>query len=82
MKNVTLVFGVVVALLGGFWLLQGLDILHVRPMLCFSDCAPVRGASPKWAMIGAGTLGAGFAAIWRSLTRKLKRATTRSDQAK
>ncbi len=81
MKNVALVFGVVASLLGGLWLLQGLDIVHVKPMLCFSGCAPVRAASPKWAIIGAGTLGAGLAAVWWSLNRKLKRATTASDQA-
>jgi hypothetical protein len=82
MKTVALAFGIVASLLGGLWLLQGLDIVHVRPMLCFSDCAPVLGASPKWTTIGAVLLGTGFAAVWWSLARKLKRATTRSDQAK
>jgi type VI protein secretion system component VasK len=82
MKTVALAFGVVASLLGGFWLLQGLDIVHVRPMLCFSDCAPVRGASPKWAMIGAVLLGIGVFAVWWSRKRKFKRATTASDQAK
>jgi hypothetical protein len=53
MRKVTFVIGVVAALLGLLWLLQGLGIVHVRPILCFADCAPIRGSSPTWAAIGA-----------------------------
>lgn len=38
--------------LGGLWLLQGLGVVHVRPILCFADCAPVQGTSAAWAIIG------------------------------
>ncbi len=72
MKKVALVFGVTASLLGGLWLLQGLDVVHVRPMLCFSDCAPVSVASPKWTMIGAGLLAVGLASVFWFLKLRLK----------
>jgi hypothetical protein len=60
-----LVFGVIAILLGGLWLLQGLGIVHIRPILCFADCAPVQGASGTWAAIGVVTLAlGGFGVFW------------------
>jgi 2-hydroxy-6-oxonona-2,4-dienedioate hydrolase len=50
------VFGILSALLGGLWLLQGLGIVHVRPILCFADCAAIQGPSPTWVIIGGITL--------------------------
>ena len=82
MKNVVLVFGIVASLLGGLWLLQGLNIVHVQPILCLADCAPVGGASPKWAIFGAVLLVSGVAAVWWYRKRKFKRATTKSNRAK
>ncbi len=65
MKKAACAFGVVAALLGGLWLLQGLGLVHVRPILCFADCAPVQGPSPTWAVIGAIALAAGgFGVTW------------------
>ncbi len=52
MRKVALTIGVVSALLGGLWLLQGLGLVHVRPILWFADCAPVQDASAAWAIIG------------------------------
>jgi hypothetical protein len=48
-----LVFSVMAVLLGALWLLQGLGVVHLRPLLCFADCAPVQGPSVTWAAIGA-----------------------------
>lgn len=60
-----LVFGVIAVLLGGLWLLQGLGVVHIRPILCFADCAPVQGASGTWAAIGVVTLAlGGFGVVW------------------
>lgn len=37
--NVALaVVGVLLGLLGAFWMLQGADLVHVQPILCVSDC--------------------------------------------
>ena len=43
MRVASLVFGVIAVLLGGIWLLQGLGIVLVRPILCFADCVPIQG---------------------------------------
>ena len=70
MKKVAFVVGVMAAVLGGLWLLQGLGIAHVRPILCFADCAPVQGPSPTWAVIGAVMMAAGALGIFYSLKRR------------
>ncbi len=58
-RNFVLSFGIIAILLGGLWLLQGLGLVNVRPILCFADCAPIQGASTTWAVVGAFTLAAG-----------------------
>lgn len=65
MKIVGRVFGIIFALLGGLWLLQGLGIVRLRPILCFADCVAIQGPSPVWAVIGAVALTVGgLAFLW------------------
>jgi hypothetical protein len=64
------VIGAVAVLLGGLWLLQGLGLVNVRPILCFADCEPIQGASAAWAIAGLVTLTAGVAAIMFSIRRR------------
>ena len=64
MKSVGFLIGVVAALLGGLWLLQGIGVVHLRPILCFADCDPVQGPSATWAAIGLLVLAAGATACW------------------
>ena len=73
MKKIGLVFGVISVLLGGLWLLQGLGVVHIRPILCFANCEPVQGASPAWATIGFLMVTAGVIAIFFSLKRRARR---------
>lgn len=72
MKTVALIFGIVAIMLGGLWLLQGLGLVHVRPILCFADCAAIQGASATWAIIGVITAAIGGVAIFwlRKATRR------------
>jgi hypothetical protein len=63
MKKIVLVVGVISVLLGGLWLLQGLGMVHIRPILCFANCEPVQGASTDWAITGFLMLMAGVIAI-------------------
>lgn len=44
-RMAVLVFALIAGLLGGLWLLQGLRIVHLRPVLGFVDCAPQQGLS-------------------------------------
>ena len=70
MRVVLLIAGFVGLSLGGLWLLQGLGVLRIAPILCFADCAPVQGPSLQWAIAGFGLLAAGALAIFRALRRR------------
>ena len=48
----SLVAGVAVMLLGALWLLQGADLVHIRPILCVTNCNPVTGGSIAWLVAG------------------------------
>lgn len=50
------IFGVIVALLGMLWVVQGLGLIRIDPILCVSDCEPITGRSMQWTAIGAITL--------------------------
>ena len=52
MKAFVLIVSVIAVLLGGLWLLQGLGLVQIRPILCFADCEPVQGPSSMWAIVG------------------------------
>ncbi len=69
-KIALLVVGAVLALLGGLWLLQGLGLVHVKPIFCVADCEPIQGASPTWAVIGFLMVAAGALAIFYALKRR------------
>jgi hypothetical protein len=69
-KTLAFLFGLVAVLLGGLWLLQGIGIVHLRPILCFADCVPVQGPSATWAVIGALVLAVGGSAMLWSWKRQ------------
>jgi hypothetical protein len=66
-KIVGMVCGVISVSLGGLWLLQGLGIVRLRPILCFADCTAIDGPSLTWAIVGALALAAGVLTILWSL---------------
>lgn len=72
MKAFVLVVSVIGVLLGGLWLLQGLALAQIRPILCFADCEPVQGPSPTWAIIGLLVVTAGILGIFRSLKQRAR----------
>ena len=62
---VLLVVGVALALLGVLWFLQGAGAVHVRPILCVSNCKPVT-KSVGWLIAGVVACMAGIAITSRS----------------
>ena len=74
MKKIALiVVGAVLALLGGLWLLQGLGLVRIAPILCFADCQPLEGPSPTWAVVGAVVCAGGVFTLYRALRRRASR---------
>ena len=55
-----IIVGIVVALLGLLWMLHGAGIVHIRPILCVSNCKPVT-KSVSWLILGALVLIGGVA---------------------
>jgi hypothetical protein len=46
------IVGVIALALGLLWLLQGLGLVHLRPILCVANCEEVQGRSITWAIVG------------------------------
>lgn len=66
MKILLPIISVVAILLGGLWLLQGLGLVHIRPILCFANCEPV---STGWVIAGLVVMLVGISGIVRSARR-------------
>ena len=72
MKIFVLLVSVIGVLLGGLWLLQGLGLLQVRPILCFADCEPVQGPSSTWAIVGLLVVTGGILGVRYSLKHRAR----------
>ena len=55
--------GIGTASVGVLWSLQGAGAIHVRPILCVSNCKPITGSSPGWLVAGAAVLLAGLSVV-------------------
>jgi len=64
---VVLILGIILALLGSLWFLQGTGIIHLNPIMCVAECEPITGTSPLWAIIGAMAFAGGIILIRRNL---------------
>jgi hypothetical protein len=67
MRIFKFVSGIVLALLGLLWTLQGADLIHIKPILCFANCEPLVGGSITWLVVGLVVLALGvwLLASWR-----------------
>jgi len=66
MKSLVRIVSVLGVLLGGLWLVQGLGLVQIRPILCFAECEPVQGPSAVWAVLGVLLMAAGVFGIRRT----------------
>lgn len=66
MRIVWTLLGAVGLLLGWLWLLQGLALVEIRPILCLAACEPVTGRSVLWAVVGLVVLVLGLLALRRA----------------
>ena len=65
-----ILFGVALTLLGLLWLLQGADLVHIRPILCMANCTPLEGGSVGWMAAGALVLVVGLLVIASGIRRR------------
>ena len=72
-KIVIAALGLVLALLGGLWLVQGLGLVTIEPIACVGACEPLEGPSPTWAAIGLVVFAAGCAALFFALRRRTQK---------
>lgn len=77
MRAVLGVVGVAGILLGGLWLLQGLGLVQVRPILCVADCETVQGPSLGWVLAGAAVALCGVLGVVRGFGGRRGRAARR-----
>lgn len=61
--------GVVLVLLGALWALQGADLVHMNPILCFANCEPLVGGAVTWLIIGLAAVAIGGLVLLRERTR-------------
>ncbi|MFD2077614.1 hypothetical protein SAMN05421678_112126 [Actinopolymorpha cephalotaxi] len=55
--------GAVLVALGALWVLQGADLVRIKPVLCVADCQPLVGGSPVWLAVGVVAFLAGLALL-------------------
>ncbi len=77
MTIILLIVGAIGVLLGGLWLLQGLGLVQIAPILCVANCETIEGPTPTWAIVGLLVLAAGCLAIFYALRRR-RRSANRS----
>ena len=65
-----ILFGAALMLLGLLWLLQGADLVHIRPILCVANCKPLEGGSVGWMTAGALVLVVGLLVIASGVRRR------------
>jgi hypothetical protein len=67
-KHIVLsLISIILTILGLLWFLQGSDILHLRPILCFANCEPIIGKSLPWQIIGTITFIIGILIAGKSI---------------
>lgn len=68
-KMIAIIFGVVLLSLGLLWFLQGSDLVHIKPILCFANCEPITGRSITWQIVGAVVFIAGASTVYKNLKK-------------
>lgn len=64
------IFGIIILSLGLLWFLQGSDLVHIKPVLCFANCQTIIGQSLQWQITGAVTFIIGVLIVYKSLKSK------------
>ena len=63
------VVGLILAMLGLLWFVQGTGLVRICPVLCVADCDCVEGRSLFWEVAGAAAFAIGVLLVWSSVRR-------------
>jgi hypothetical protein len=69
LNYVEFIGGIFLLLLGLLWFLQGSDLVHIKPILCFANCTPITGKSMMWQIVGGAVFIAGVTIIYKYLKK-------------
>lgn len=69
-RFVSIFIGIIFISLGSLWFLQGSDIVHLNPILCFANCEPITGKSILWQIIGVVFAVLGIFIIYKNIKQK------------
>jgi uncharacterized membrane protein len=67
---IAIISGIILSLLGLLWFLQGSDLLHIKPILCFANCEPITGKSLTWQIAGAIFFIVGALLIYKNIKKQ------------
>jgi putative Ca2+/H+ antiporter (TMEM165/GDT1 family) len=67
---ISIISGIIFSLLGLLWFLQGSDLVHVKPILCFANCEPITGKSLTWQITGAIFFIVGALLIYKNIKKQ------------
>lgn len=71
LKNIiAALLGTILALLGLLWFLQGSDLVHIKPILCFANCQPITGKSITWQIAGVIFFIVGALLIYKNIKKQ------------
>ena len=70
MRWIFVVFDVLCILLGALWLLQGVGVVEIDPILCVGECQALEAPSVTWAAIGGGVCAVGLLIVGFALRRR------------
>jgi hypothetical protein len=65
--------GIILLLLGLLWFLQGSDLVHIKPILCFANCTPITGKSMTWQIVGGVVFIMGAIIVYKNLKKVLNK---------
>ncbi|MFA4941996.1 MAG: hypothetical protein WC582_05435 [Patescibacteria group bacterium] len=68
---ISIIFGIIISFLGALWSLQGFNLVHIKPILCFVDCQPITGISLQWQIAGIVTFVVGVLIVLVNIKKKL-----------
>jgi hypothetical protein len=63
MKVLKVIVGTILTALGLLWVVQGADLIQIKPILCVANCEPIAGGSTLWLSIGIITTAIGLALL-------------------